>query len=452
MSNLQINPELPLKEFQKQIPTKKYNDILKLRVLESDFDNTMQQYQRTFQTYLSYTKQQVQYEWRTRYPVQVNNMDALINDRFPGNVTRDECFSNCANDDNCKYVLWSNTGPSYCAPNKCKKFTTGGNGMRSSDGIIEENPMCAADLLWGEIDAELRNPFFGWERFASLMRQFPTETNYKYYGWEKPEWKKYPNTVTQVNSGPDWIDLDDADTVDKCNDIAQKSSQGPFDWTIHSGKKCKAHKITGQKVSEGWLRGPNNGRAKNLPACFGECDSDGQCLPGLKCFQRDNGEKIPGCRGSGSGRDWDYCYDPTGGNVGGRIRSEGSTLSRPPGGQTGMIVASRISTVQQLKALNAKLLSLMQEIYSLTAEIYPKGINNKEQSKFELERIRKKNKRLLADRERITELDHNLSTLDQQNETLKLQHDANQLLYLGMSVLLIGVAGITYKVMSSKSN
>ena len=75
------------------------------------------------------------------------------------NVTKDECFASCANDGRCKYVLWSN-GPSYCAPNKCKKFTTEGNGMKSSNGIVEDNPMCAADLLWAEVDAELENPFW----------------------------------------------------------------------------------------------------------------------------------------------------------------------------------------------------------------------------------------------------------------------------------------------------
>ena len=387
MSNLEINPNLPLKEFKKQIPTHKYNDILKLRVLESNFDNTMEQYQRTFQTYLSYTKQQVEYEWRERFPVEVNNMNATIDDRFPGNVTKDECFSSCANDSRCKYVLWSNSGPSYCAPNKCKKFTTQGNGMKSSNGIVEENPMCAADLLWAEVNAELENPFFGWEEFPELENQFPTETNYKYSGWEKPEWKKYGNTSTENArwSGNDWDPLDDADTVDKCNQLAQESSKGPFDWTIHNGKNCSAHRLGGK-------------------------------------------------------------------SVGGMITVNGQTLSKPPGGQTGMIVASRLSTLQQLRGLNARLLNLMQQIYTIVVKIYPKGINNKEQSKYEVENIFKKNKRLLADRERINKLTGSLSDIDSQNESLKLQHDANQLLYLGMSVLLVGVAGITYKIISSKSN
>jgi len=58
------------------------------------------------------------------------------------------------------------------------------------------------------------------------------------------------------------------------------------------------------------LSGGNAGSAKNLAACTGECDADSQCAAGLKCFQRSNSETIPGCTGAGSGKDWDYCYDP----------------------------------------------------------------------------------------------------------------------------------------------
>ena len=58
------------------------------------------------------------------------------------------------------------------------------------------------------------------------------------------------------------------------------------------------------------LSGTNSGSSKNLQACVGECDNDDMCAPGLKCFQRANGESIPGCKGSGSGKGWDYCYKP----------------------------------------------------------------------------------------------------------------------------------------------
>ena len=57
------------------------------------------------------------------------------------------------------------------------------------------------------------------------------------------------------------------------------------------------------------LSGGNDGYAKNLQACIGECDSDSQCSAGLKCFQRNGVEAIPGCKGSGH-RGWDFCYDP----------------------------------------------------------------------------------------------------------------------------------------------
>ena len=65
------------------------------------------------------------------------------------------------------------------------------------------------------------------------------------------------------------------------------------------------------------LSGGNNGNAKNLTACTGECDHDSQCAAGLKCFQRSDGESIPGCKGSGAHREWDYCYadDPKSANV-----------------------------------------------------------------------------------------------------------------------------------------
>jgi hypothetical protein len=58
------------------------------------------------------------------------------------------------------------------------------------------------------------------------------------------------------------------------------------------------------------LSGEDDDRAENLQECSGECDGDWQCATGLKCFERSNGENIPGCKGNGGGDSWDYCYDP----------------------------------------------------------------------------------------------------------------------------------------------
>ena len=53
--------------------------------------------------------------------------------------------------------------------------------------------------------------------------------------------------------------------------------------------------------------GNDNNAVGTLKACTTDCDNDGQCEAGLKCFQRNDYTKIPGCKGNGiSG--YDYCY------------------------------------------------------------------------------------------------------------------------------------------------
>jgi len=60
---------------------------------------------------------------------------------------------------------------------------------------------------------------------------------------------------------------------------------------------------------------PPRGSTKRLNVCEGDCDSNSQCAPGLKCGQRGRGAKfatnatIPGCTRGGNPT-WDYCYDP----------------------------------------------------------------------------------------------------------------------------------------------
>merc|ERR1711971_1229786 len=56
----------------------------------------------------------------------------------------------------------------------------------------------------------------------------------------------------------------------------------------------------------------NNGSPSSafpLGLCEGDCDNDGECAPGLKCFQRSALQPVPGCEGLGKSN-WDYCYDP----------------------------------------------------------------------------------------------------------------------------------------------
>ena len=42
--------------------------------------------------------------------------------------------------------------------------------------------------------------------------------------------------------------------------------------------------------------------------CQGDCDNDDDCQTGLKCFQRDGYDAVPGCGEAGQGKKgWDYC-------------------------------------------------------------------------------------------------------------------------------------------------
>ena len=66
-----------------------------------------------------------------------------------------------------------------------------------------------------------------------------------------------------------------------------------------SGATCEITRLLG---------GGNDGSATNLQACIGECDSDAQCAPGLRCFQQSGHKHVPGCFGL-TKADWDYCTD-----------------------------------------------------------------------------------------------------------------------------------------------
>ena len=53
-----------------------------------------------------------------------------------------------------------------------------------------------------------------------------------------------------------------------------------------------------------------------LSVCDGDCDDDGDCAVGLKCFVRkvNSFKAVPGCEGVGDGGE-DYCYDPNPGST-----------------------------------------------------------------------------------------------------------------------------------------
>jgi hypothetical protein len=104
------------------------------------------------------------------------------------------------------------------------------------------------------------------------------------------------------------------------------------------------------------LQGGNNGGATNLQACIGECDADTQCAAGLKCFQREHGEKIPGCSGTGSAQNWDYCYDPNVPTYG----AEMTSVAHPPSVGQGDRGTSDGTGILQIRSVDGKCLDASQ--------------------------------------------------------------------------------------------
>jgi len=304
MSN-QLNPNQPIQAIKKKVGKAKYNDVLQLRLLESQFDSKMVEYQRTYQNFLAYSKQHVEMEWQERHPVYINNSSASIKFNHPGNITKDECFANCANDDKCKYVLWSDSGKNtgfHCAPNKCQKYTTAGGGLSSKNGIKTNNPTCTAIFAAEEAAAIAANPLLGAIATPFLLKEFPPNTTYSYHGWEKPTWQVNTNKSVdgiQDNKGG-WKLLHNTKTAEDCNKQAEiHSSKTPFDMVVHTP-----------------ISGSDDG------FCHGHVVQENSSVPQM-------------------------------------VDRTGSTVSIPPGGQTGMIMASKISVVRNLNRLNSELRDIL---------------------------------------------------------------------------------------------
>merc|ERR1712144_102252 len=59
-------------------------------------------------------------------------------------------------------------------------------------------------------------------------------------------------------------------------------------------------------IPEGVIINTGSNPEGMLQLCEGDCDRDSDCGEGLKCFQREDNEDIPGCIGDPLSK-WDYC-------------------------------------------------------------------------------------------------------------------------------------------------
>jgi len=136
--------------------------------------------------------------------------------------------------------------------------------------------------------------------------------------------KDLPNAKALVNLGGSGCT-----STSKCG---QCEGDCDYDHDCNAGYKCfqrngyNKNKVPGCDVGGsgdlgGWdyciadttlknLGGSGCTESKPCAVCQGDCDTDFDCTPGLKCFQRNGHEKVPGCKtgGSGDASGWDFCY------------------------------------------------------------------------------------------------------------------------------------------------
>ena len=76
-------------------------------------------------------------------------------------------------------------------------------------------------------------------------------------------------------------------------------------------KNCPGSPFTSVNLGTSKLENRGDTPSYPLTKCQGDCDSDSHCADGLKCFERENGESIPGCHGTSSDMPshYDVCYD-----------------------------------------------------------------------------------------------------------------------------------------------
>ena len=116
----------------------------------------------------------------------------FIKQLFLNSVTQEQCFDDCAHDDDCKYVLFKkehyNNGRGQRTRNRCLKYD------KSAGGLIDVNDK---------------------------------DKNFQHNAWEKDTWKDFNNKDAVF--GSEWsVNLGPSTNLKVCKDTAIKSEEGPF--------------------------------------------------------------------------------------------------------------------------------------------------------------------------------------------------------------------------------
>lgn len=256
--------------------------------LEADFQRKLNEYESTYKDYMVELNQQLGSYWNTQENVTVSNKgkDAMLPMVTMPDISKKECLHSCSGDPKCKYVLFSDSGNGACAANQCLKWTKAAKGFTGAGSAEKEysiyvgssnsnpkiitlpdvginvssTPTNYQDPNWSDtfsvsvsgnqLTVTRVDQNSGWgqilelsgkrpatsgnlmENKACVAGAGPAETNYKYVGWEKPDWKDTANVSAMGNPDianmDDWKSLGSSQTLSACKEMANASDEGPF--------------------------------------------------------------------------------------------------------------------------------------------------------------------------------------------------------------------------------
>lgn len=181
-------------------------------------------YNQLYQTYLQEVEADVSKQTPTyrKYPYTVKNKDAFENviklaDPFPANGTEDACFKSCADNKDCVYALYSNSGCGIeCNPNKCLLYGADADGIvptKEAENTLPKCPTSAstADAWCKKFHDAISNKIIpvlvlrtGGSNWRSFAQQMPGKVATSYEERPKPPckagWWQYGNECVQICS------------------------------------------------------------------------------------------------------------------------------------------------------------------------------------------------------------------------------------------------------------
>ena len=397
---------------------------MSFKQLEADFQQKLRQYKSIYEDYLVEIRNQTGAYWNTEENVTVSNKVSSAQIPFltePG-ITKEECLHACSSDENCKYVLFSDSGNGECAANQCLKWTKDAMGLKAMDSEAQtfnifvgnsnnKTKTITLPELGIKVSSKPTNPqdsdtvakfktsvkgdklivtridkSSGWSQMLQFKGtkeaipgkltqnkgcaagQGPAQTHYIYSGWEKPTWKD-ENDVSFMGNPNEadplmWRDLGKANSLLACKDMSIESAKGPFSSVVF---------------------------VSDSNVCYG----------GIPEANQQN------------------------------VKMKGIYSAIPPSGSTALGGSNGVKYIKQLRELNT---SLKEDLNKMKKSLLKIQENDKKISKQIIKtksNIHSDYQKLNNDRARLNELEKEINNLDAELSMLNIMETHERMIYMG---------------------